>query len=116
MKDSIIIDDVPENLDYGVLTRNFWEGLIYENGNIIYNSQGIKTFSAMLVILMDCEKNIATEGYSVPEIDSVLYAKSRIKRILKNNHGITEDELLETESLAILKLKYSFIQKYFGLE
>ncbi len=116
MKDSIVIENVPEYLDYGLLTKNFWEGLIYENGNIIYNSQGIKTFSAMLTILMDCEKNIDSTGYNVNKFDSVPYAKSRIKRILKNNHSIVEEEILETQSLEILELKYSYIQKYFDLD
>lgn len=115
LKDSNIIEDIPEALDYGMLSKNFWEGLIYENGNIIYNSQGIKTFSAMLAILMDCEKNVSSDGYVVKNIDSVPYARSRVKRILKNNHGIVEDELLETKASEILDLKYNYIKKYFNI-
>ena len=115
-KDGVTIDIEDEDiLDLGTIATSFWDGMIYENGNIIYNTQGIRTLSATLILLLDYHDNAKSEDYKPSSVGELPYVRSRIKRIIKKQNNEFSDIEIEEKSQDVINLKDTFLKKYFCL-
>lgn len=113
-KDSLNLTCIPNELeDLGTLVSSFWEGLIYENKNIIYNTQGIKALSHILneFILIN-EARVKGEKLFF-DLEKVPYLKIRINRILRKRFDYNELQIQDYTN-KIIKLKSDFIKTYFS--
>lgn len=95
-----------ELVDFGNLASVFWEGIIYDNNKIIYNTQGIATFS---FILNEIKRKFHKPTHSI-ELRQAPYLKSRIKRILKRRYDYTES-VADEWGMKVLNNKNIFINK-----
>ena len=79
---------IPENLaEFGTIASDFWEGVLFEDHKIVYNSQGVRAFSDVLRFVIDSIKSPdLADGLSISEY-SFRYAQARIKRLLKKRFG-----------------------------
>ena len=113
-KDEVIIDNVPEELiDLGIISTNFWEGIIYESSRIIYNTQGIRALSDILNKFLIVNKARIGEAEVFIDLASTPYVKSRISRLLKRRFDYSDSEI-ENYSSKIIELKNQFITDYFS--
>ncbi len=112
-KEDIIIpeDLLPDKLnEYGTLSSSFWEGILFEDKRIIYNSQGVKAIADVIRLIIDCFNNAKLKkDKKVMDNYSFRYANNRTKRLLKKRFGNRSDEEYEVIAAEILKLKKDFI-------
>ncbi len=110
-KEQFILDNLSNQLiDRGPIASHFWEGIIYENNRIIYNTQGIKSLSSTIEYLISLNDAINNDS-ELPSFD-ILYMKARVKRILKKTSDMNDSEL-EENALAIIQKKKEFIESVF---
>lgn len=113
-REEVLLDVDEEDLsEYGTIATSFWEGLIYENGNIIYNTQGIRTLSAfveMLIVYNEARK--ISKSIEVT-LEDVPYLKHRITRILTKQFESDIPKQIEEKSSIIIDKKNKFIYNYF---
>lgn len=115
-RENWFIGEVEEDLEeLGTVTTSFWEGLIYENGNIIYNTQGIRTLTSVIDLFIECSKNSGGNAYVPPSLSEVPYVKPRIKRIIKKQYEVYEQEQVDDLTERVINVKDQFIKKYFDL-
>lgn len=109
---SIDLEGVDDDLiDLGTITTSFWEGIIYEDGKIIYNTQGIKSLSSLIhYILVRLDEIIQGNEQTRPFI--VAYLHPRIKRILKRKFSGFDETLIARYSEEIVKTKETFLENY----
>ena len=119
-KGNITIKNIrPQLSDLGTISNSFWEGLIYENDNIIYNTQGVRTFSFILKEFLRINENRINENSikeDCPDFDlsSAPYVAIRISRILTKTFGGTYDEeQIKSFCNDIIELKSKYINDYF---
>ncbi|MBK9800912.1 MAG: hypothetical protein IPP56_14705 [Bacteroidetes bacterium] len=93
-------------IDLGYVATQFWEGIIYEDGRIIYNTQGIKSFSSAIGYIIDLN-NAIKDNQKLPEFN-ILFMEHRIRRILKKK-GDKLDPAIEKDVKKIIKEKEKFI-------
>jgi hypothetical protein len=117
-KDSlnIIIDESDDLSELGTIATSFWDGIIYENGNIIYNTQGIRTLSAFFDLILDVMKNKDDKNYQPVSVSKIPYVESRIKRIIYKQYNTISDEEVSELTCKIIDLKNEFIINYFNIE
>ena len=99
-KGNASIAEVPETLvDLGTIASSFWEGIIYDNGSIIYNTQGIRSLSAVFNYLLSRFEELIEHGTQhLPAVPfNISYLPARIRRNLKRNYGtvLTDDQIEE---------------------
>lgn len=113
-KENVIIDvdNVDDYLvDLGAITSSFWDGIIYEDNKIIYNTQGIRSFSSLIhYILARIDELVNGRNAERPFI--VSYLNARIKRHLKKKNTNLEDPQIEEYTEQIINLKYEFLEAY----
>jgi len=112
-KDNIEIEDIDASIeDLGTISNNFWEGIIYENDNIIYNTQGVRSLSYILneFICLN-QARIDGENYNF-DLNNAPYVKSRTKRIISKRFNYTDDQISEFAN-KILESKNHYIKNYF---
>lgn len=110
-KEQFTLDNLESKLfDMGTIASHFWDGIIYEDNRIIYNSQGIKSLSSAIEFFISLDKAIKN-GKETPPFE-ILFMKQRIKRILKKSFDLSEDEL-NSNVKDIIKRKEEFIIKIF---
>lgn len=110
-KENFILNNLERGLvDLGAIASHFWEGIIYENNRIIYNSQGIKSFSSAIEYMINLNNSIKSNE-ELPEF-KILFMESRIKRILKKTFDYSEDEI-STYTAKIIGKKEEFIVSMF---
>jgi hypothetical protein len=66
---------------YGSISSSFWQGIIYNETNIIYNTQGIEGLVGVINYLY--KVNFSESEYTLPDDsiwESIPYSESRIKR------------------------------------
>lgn len=109
-KEAFVVDDIDEadvTFEYAIGTI-FWEGIIYENNKIIYNSQGISSLSSVLDFMMFCLKKLK-DGESIDEVAfDITYMRMRTQRILKRITNIDDLSLVDH----VIENKGRFIKKY----
>lgn len=110
-KEEFIVSDLERNIvDLGPIASQFWEGIIYENNRIIYNSQGIKSFSSTIEYMINLSNAIKKNG-ELPEF-KISFMEVRIKRILKKASNYSDEEL-SNYAKVIMKRKEEFLIKLF---
>lgn len=113
-KENIVIDNVQEHLiDLGTISSVFWEGLIYENNNIVYNTQGVRTLSYLLgefIRLNNCRIN--GEELDI-DISKIPHISNRISRIIRKRFDFSDEQILDYTD-DIMKQKSEFIATYFS--
>jgi len=114
-KESVIVEDLDATIvDLGTISSHFWEGIIYDNDSIIYNTQGIRSFTFLISEFVNINNaRIAGTHYEF-DIKNTPYVKSRTKRIIGRRFEYTEDQV-EDYCNKILDAKNSFILKYFAV-
>lgn len=101
-----------ELYDLGTIAYSFWEGIIYEDNKIIYNSQGINSLSSLIeYILIVIEKKKKNQA-DFPAFESIAYLKYRTKRILKKRFDSMVDSDYDTYTSRIIKMKEEFMLLY----
>jgi DGQHR domain-containing protein len=108
-KDEFVMD-IPEGdptYEYAIGT-NFWEGIIYENNKIIYNSQGISSLSSVIDFMLLCVKRLKNEEVIDDVSFEINFMKLRTQRILKRATTIEDDQLVDK----VIENKSNFIKKY----
>lgn len=100
-----------EYVDLGTVATSFWEGIIYEYNNIIYNSQGIQSLSSFIEYAIVMYKGLKTDvNFSYPF--NINYQKQRIRRILKKQNDNMTDSDLDKYTNDIVVEKERFIVSY----
>jgi hypothetical protein len=108
-KENMILTDLDDALiDLGTIATSFWDGIIYEDNKIIYNSQGIQSLSSFIEYAILIKKNHLSGLIPVIPFD-ISFLKGRIKRILKRRFDIPNDEDLNMYANQIIAKKKEFI-------
>lgn len=94
--------------DLGAIITNFWEGIIYENNNIIYNSQGIASLSNMIDFMLVCIKKLKAGKDITDEPFNIAYMSVRTRRIIQKRFNLEQSELANE----VIKRKGIFIKDY----
>jgi hypothetical protein len=113
---NIIIDENDELSELGTIASSFWDGIIYENGSIIYNTQGIKSLSAFYELILDIMKNKDNENYQAISVSEIPYVESRIKRIIKKQYNLISEEQVNELTAKVIHLKNEFLINYFKIK
>lgn len=82
-----------ELLDLGTISTSFWEGIIYEDEKIIYNTQGIASFTSFFEYvfeLIDCYSKDPSNIESIPF--DISFQEARTKRIIRKRFLNVYDE------------------------
>lgn len=111
----INIDENDDLSELGTIATSFWDGIIYENGNIIYNTQGIRSLSSFFDLILDLMKNKDEKKYIPISISKIPYVESRIKRIIYKQYNSISDEEVNIFTAKIIDLKNNFIIDYFDI-
>ena len=113
-KDTVIVENLtPTIIDLGSISSQFWDGIIYDNDSIIYNTQGIRSLSYLLDEFQCLNRaRLTGEEYDF-DMQNVPYAKARTKRILKRRFDYTDDQYDDFAD-QILQSKSDFIKNYFS--
>jgi hypothetical protein len=101
-----LVNEESALIDYGSIYSLFYDGMIYEGNSIIYNTQGVRSFSSFIEYLIEInEGRIQIADISLVNIP---YFKVRTKRILEKGFiGLNEGTLEDTANGIILeKSKY----------
>ncbi|WP_324755574.1 ParB N-terminal domain-containing protein [Sphingobacterium thalpophilum] len=111
-KESLFIDGLePSLLDLGKLAYYFWEGIIFDDNKIVYNSQGIQTLSSIIEYMLLVVEKIKTKN-SIDNLSfEISYMRPRISRILSKTFELSETEkAFYTDS--IMKVKQQFLNNF----
>lgn len=96
--------------DFGSVYSLFYDGMIYEGNSIIYNTQGVRSFSFFLEYLIDInEERIHTDAIN---LTNVPYFKVRTKRILEKTFSHLGDSILDATVEGIISEKNKFLAHY----
>lgn len=110
-KEVIKLDE--ENLefvDYGSIYSLFYEGMIYEGGSIIYNTQGVRSFSSYIEYLL--EINEGRINFDDITLMNIPYFKVRTKKILEKTFFGLGDHRIDEIANGIILEKSKFLAKY----
>jgi hypothetical protein len=106
------------NIDsYGKHASSFWDGIIYDGNNIIYNSRGIISFNSVLdyvwdfMVLNEFGDSNTINQKNYQDFDPG-WAKNRIKRFIQRDFEITEENELERIVNNIILCKAEFLNTY----
>lgn len=107
-KESFVLNNLDGHLlDLGSIASQFWEGIIYESNRIIYNSQGIKSFSSAIEYLIALNKAVKNNTPK-PKFE-ILFMKQRIKRIIKKTFDSIHESEIDGVVKEIVEKKEEFI-------
>jgi hypothetical protein len=112
--DPLVVPQSAAFEQYGTVSSSFWEGILYENDRIIYNSQGVRAFAdilKLLVILNERRKG----GIEMESLVStqIRFSSIRTKRLLNKNIGVRTDEEWDAVSQLILISKKEYLISLF---
>lgn len=95
---------------------SFWEGILFEDKRIIYNSQGVRAFSDIIVFLLEIVKDhTAINKENVGSIQ-IRFAQQRTKRLLKKRFTMSEEEYDEVADLMINNKKLFLLDMVKGMK
>jgi hypothetical protein len=94
--------------DYSSISGSFWEGVLFENGRIIYNSQGVRAFSDIMRLLVELQtcKEAGGDFESIISQSQIRFAVGRTKRMLAKNFGDKPDFTELAEKIILHKKKF----------
>ncbi|TKB46331.1 DGQHR domain-containing protein [Thalassotalea mangrovi] len=82
----------------GIVAGSFWQGIIYNDQNIIYNRQGVDGFVGVLNFLYNVaheETLLRNESFTLSTWDAIPYSKARIHRKIKQDNPDLEESEVE---------------------
>jgi len=92
---------------YGGIATSFWEGVIYANGRIVYNTFGIRSLSALLNYFIVLVRKSRDANDKV--LESIPYVFMRTSRLIKAQYPMYTDDLIHETTTKILRSKNKFI-------
>ncbi|WP_158858674.1 ParB N-terminal domain-containing protein [Lunatibacter salilacus] len=97
-------------VDFGSIYNSFYDGMIYEGNSIIYNTQGVRSFSSFIEYLIEInEGRVLKNDISLATIP---YFKVRTKRILEKGFNHLPPDALDDIANGIIAEKSSFLADY----
>lgn len=112
--EKLAIDTIDSSVeDFGAIAIQFWDGIIYDNNNIVYNTQGIRSLTFLIdefICLLKARDSEISHAFSMLNVP---YAKMRTKRILKKRFNLSDDSATDATE-KVLDLKTKFILDYFN--
>lgn len=97
--------------DKGLISSSFWQGIIYNNNNIVYNKQGVDGFVGVLNYLYKVEYKDGNLHLPDDDIwDAIPYSRSRIKNKIKQEFVDYEESQIEDLTNNIWKAKLKFFK------
>lgn len=113
-KEAFTIPISGELEEYEKIASSFWEGILYENDRIIYNSQGVRAFADVLMFVSSLVKRIKS-GQEIDSLasTSIRFSTIRTKRLLNKNFGARTDDEWERMSQAIIRNKKQYLISLF---
>ena len=111
--DSVVdLTDIMDDrlLELGTISSSFWEGILFEEDRIIYNSQGVKVFSDVLNFITKCTE-YAKKGSDKDDLIqyNFRFANLRTKRLLKKRFANRSEGEYDELAAIILRKKKSFL-------
>ncbi|MBK7241967.1 MAG: hypothetical protein IPI00_17850 [Flavobacteriales bacterium] len=100
-------EEEDELSSYGNIATSLWEGIIYSNDKIIYNTFGIRSLSAILNYFILLISNADESRDNI--LQDMPYVFMRTSRIVKAQYPLYSDELVRETTEKILKAKNKFI-------
>jgi len=113
---NIEIDNNDDLSELGTIASSFWDGIIYENNNIVYNTQGIRTLSAFIDLVLDIMKNKDDNLYQPPSLSDLPYVASRVRRIITKQYDMISEDAVNELVEKVIELKNNYILNYFNLQ
>lgn len=111
-KEEVEISTEAETLiEYGTIYTSFWEGILFEDKRIIYNSQGVRAFADVINFVLSCIEETPSIQKKGLEDKHIRFAEARIKRLLKKRFNRTEEEYNANASLILLNKKQYLIDR-----
>ncbi|TKT93343.1 hypothetical protein [Dyadobacter frigoris] len=114
-KDEILIDVSDELEEYGTLASSFWEGILFEDKRIIYNSQGVRAFADIIKLIFEVQAKLESKP-SIDDTDyqdlmsfSIRFSTQRTKRMLSKRFGYKTDLEWDRISNLILSEKRRYL-------
>jgi hypothetical protein len=101
-------------LEYGTIASSFWEGILLEDKRVIYNSQGVRAIADVIILVLECIKQLKNDGKINLTNYTIRYSTQRTKRLLKKRFGNRSDEEFEKIAKQILNIKKQFIIERLG--
>ncbi|GAB4042854.1 ParB N-terminal domain-containing protein [Spirosoma jeollabukense] len=113
-KDDFFIDTDSKLDEFGTVASSFWEGILFEDKRIIYNSQGVRAFADVLRFLSDVY-TIIKSGDDINEFNkfAIRFSTQRTKRLLSKRFSIYTDVELEQIASTILLNKKTYLIEVF---
>jgi hypothetical protein len=91
--------------NFGSIFSSFWEGILYEDKRIVYNSQGVRAFADVLNFAINAVEGTATV------IDKIRFSEQRTKRLLKKRFTREEDDYDKLAETIMVNKKQFLIDK-----
>ena len=108
-RENLTLTDLSDDLtDLGTVATSFWEGIIYEDNKIIYNSQGIQSLSSFIEYVI-VVYNKLKEDDKYDQMLVINFQEQRIKRILKKRFDSLSDSEIKIFTNQIIEAKQEFI-------
>lgn len=96
--------------EYGTVASSFWEGILYENGRIIHNSQGVRAFADILFFITSIYSDLkAGRAVEANENYSIRFSTARTRRLLVKGFGMTANEEWDEVAKVLLANKKKYI-------
>lgn len=113
-KDSVILSPkyISEVDFLGTLASSFWEGIIYREKRIIYNTRGVSSLRSIFEYIIQFTRYYKSNRQPLPKEDfHINYLESRLSRSIKRQFEELEDQ---ADSLAkkIVEAKRHFLNDY----
>ncbi len=116
-KEEVLISKGDGNLfaEYDKIYYSFWEGIIYEDKRIIYNSQGVRAFADVINFIITCiEESPSIQLKNIDE-HHIRFSEQRTKRLLKKRFTRSEEEYDKIAELMIKNKKQFLIDMINGI-
>lgn len=111
-KENLTLTEIDDELiDLGTISTSFWEGIIYEDNKIIYNSQGIQSLSSFIEYVINLCSKIKENPDCTSKME-ISFHRQRIKRILKKRFDVLPESDIEEHASRIIEEKQKFIIEY----
>ncbi|MEQ1675548.1 MAG: hypothetical protein ABL876_02530, partial [Chitinophagaceae bacterium] len=110
-EETIITAEDSPFAEFDKIYYSFWEGILFEDKRIVYNSQGIRAFADIINFILKCIDETSSVRSRNVEEHSIRYAQQRIKRLLKKRFTRTEEQYDEIAELMIKNKKQFLLDR-----
>ena len=99
--------------DLGTIATSFWEGIIYQEKRIIYNSRGVNSLTSLIEYTFKFIDHYLKNNEPLEKDDfDISYFKSRVRRLVKRSFEDWEDEMYQQYAEKIVEAKRKFFNDY----